>query len=93
MIAIRNVRKIVLFAKVPLTPIHANSQSTALLNKTKPVQQIVTRNASIHTRNFLIQKFRLEHISNLGIALLVRKLIPPFVNRLHTNFISFLIQL
>lgn len=49
-----------------------------ILNKTNPfchiksIHVISKRHASIHTRNILIQKFKLEHISNFGIFLLVR---------------------
>lgn len=39
----------------------------------KPIQVILKRNASIHTRNILIQKAKLEHISNFGIFLLVSR--------------------
>lgn len=38
---------------------------------TKPVHTIIKRNASIHTRNILIQKAKLEHVDNFGIILLV----------------------
>lgn len=37
----------------------------------KPVQTVLKRNASIHTRHFLIQKAKLEHIDNFGVFLLV----------------------
>lgn len=37
----------------------------------KPVEIVLKRNASIHTRNILIQKLRLEHINNFGVLLLV----------------------
>lgn len=39
--------------------------------KVKPIQIVFKRNASIHTRNILIQKFRLEHVNNFGVLLLV----------------------
>lgn len=40
--------------------------------KVNPVQIVSKRNASIHTRNILIQKIRLEHVNNFGVLLLVR---------------------
>lgn len=38
----------------------------------KSVDTVFKRNASIHTRNILIQKAKLEHVSNYGVFLLVR---------------------
>ena len=35
------------------------------------VDTIFKRNASIHTRHILIQKAKLEHVSNFGVFLLV----------------------
>lgn len=35
------------------------------------VDTLLKRNASIHTRHILIQKARLEHVSNFGVFLLV----------------------
>lgn len=43
----------------------------SLSSRVKPVHTIVKRNASIHTRNILIQKAKLEHVDNFGIILLV----------------------
>lgn len=40
----------------------------------KPVEIVLKRNASIHTRHILIQKLRLEHINNYGVLLLVSAL-------------------
>lgn len=37
----------------------------------KTVDTVFKRNASIHTRHFLIQKARLEHVSSFGVFLLV----------------------
>lgn len=37
----------------------------------KTVDTVFKRNASIHTRHFLIQKAKLEHVSNFGVILLV----------------------
>lgn len=37
----------------------------------KTVHTLFKRNASIHTRNILIQKAKLEHVSNFGVFLLV----------------------
>lgn len=36
-----------------------------------PIHVVAKRDASIHTRHILIQKAKLEHISNFGIVLLV----------------------
>lgn len=41
------------------------------LCRTQPVQLVFKRNASIHTRNFFVQKLKLEHTTNFGITLLV----------------------
>lgn len=42
-----------------------------LLCTVESTQLVPKRNASIHTRNFLIQKVKLEHVDNFGIFLLV----------------------
>lgn len=45
---------------------------TKSLCKVEPVQLMIKRNASIHTRHILIQKLRLEHVDNFGVFLMVR---------------------
>lgn len=55
----------------------------------KPIQTILKRNASIHTRNILIQKAKLEHIDNFGILLLVSQ----FVSAKLCVFLKYVIYL
>lgn len=52
-------------------PVLTSPYSRNTITKTKPVQLILKRNASIHTRSILIQKLKLEHINNWGVALIV----------------------
>lgn len=41
------------------------------VRRVRPVQLVLKRNASIHTRHILVQKLQLEHITTFGISLLV----------------------
>lgn len=73
MFPIRKFGRISLVTKMPTTIINPNKSKT-LLNRTNSPQQIITRNASIHTRNILIRKLKLEHITPFGVTLLVSKI-------------------
>lgn len=68
MITLRNIRK---FSNVSCKTTPLFSAPNTSMCKTKSPQLIISRNASIHTRNFFIQKLKLEHINNWGVALLV----------------------
>ncbi|XP_031621113.1 SURF1-like protein [Contarinia nasturtii] len=52
-------------------PLNGIPNLTKSLCKVEPVQLMLKRNASIHTRNILIQKFKLEHVDNFGIFLML----------------------
>lgn len=67
----RNIRSITNVAKVAPLLDSTSCNGVNFTCKTSPVQLVLKRNASIHTRNILIQKLKLEHCSNLGISLLV----------------------
>lgn len=47
------------------------TNNTNILCKVDSIRLVPKRKASIHTRNMLIQKAKLEHIDNFGIFLLV----------------------
>lgn len=72
--------------------------SNLLFRGNATLQFVAKRNASIHTRNFLIQKAKLEHIDNFGIFLLVsgnlfflnlKKLTKAFNSFKYNNLSSF----
>lgn len=90
MISPRNIRKIsyVITRSNPLwnTTISVNS-----LCRTKPAELIIHRNTSISTRNILIQKLKLEHVNNWGIALIVSITINDYYCSINKHLIFFLI--
>lgn len=71
MISLKNVRYFSNLTCKSVSLLNVSNSLNGTVGKVKPAQLVIKRNASIHTRGFWIQKLKLEHINNWGIALIV----------------------
>lgn len=70
MISLRNIRNIS-YVSTRSNPVWNTKITANSVCRTKPAELIIHRNASISSRNVLIQKLKLEHVNIWGIALIV----------------------
>lgn len=70
MISLQNIRNIS-YVTSRANPLWNTTISAKLVSRTKPAELYIHRNATIYTRNILIQKLNLENVNNWGIALIV----------------------